>query len=102
MHARHAGSHSFLAAVRCGTTLMRTVFPQEQSYKAASVILQQAPRPPDQHSEGFHMSNRPGDGSQPSQQGASNPPGGHNFKSNSHAKIQLWSQSRPDNRSDKR
>ena len=24
MHARHAGSHSFLAAVRCGTTLTRT------------------------------------------------------------------------------
>ena len=23
MHARHAGSHSFLAAVQCGTTLMR-------------------------------------------------------------------------------
>ena len=23
MHARHAGSHSFLAAVWCGTTLMR-------------------------------------------------------------------------------
>ena len=24
MHARHAGSHSFLAAVSCGTTLTRT------------------------------------------------------------------------------
>ena len=27
MCARHTGSHSFLAAVRHGTTLMRTVFP---------------------------------------------------------------------------
>ena len=40
MCARHAGSHSFLAAVWHGTTLLRTEsFLVEWSYKIASVIL---------------------------------------------------------------
>ena len=39
MRARRAGSHSFLAAVRCSTTLTRTIFPQKQPYKTASVIF---------------------------------------------------------------
>ena len=39
MCARHAGSHSFLAAIQWGTTLTRPESPVEWSHPVASVLL---------------------------------------------------------------
>ena len=101
MHARCGGSHSFLAAVRRGTTLTGT----ESSLKNGPTKLLQSffDRLPDHQidREGFYSSNGLGDGSQSLQQGALNLPGGHEFKPSSYAGLQLWNQRHSRGQSDK-
>ena len=56
MWARCAGSHSFLAAIRRGTTLTRPVFLEEGSYPTNSILLQQPSRPSNRYQKGFNPS----------------------------------------------
>ena len=99
IHARHAGSHSFLAAVWCGKTLTRTEFflgngptklPQSFSdwLPEHQIDIERGSTCPTEHVEG----------SRPFQQGASNPPGGCSCQPSNHAQLQLWNRRCPNYR----
>ena len=66
MHARHAGSHSFLAAIWWSTTLTR---PESFLWNGPTQLLQSFfDRPINRHQKGFHPSNTFGERGQPFQQ----------------------------------